>query len=812
VGLRRSFALTLVPLILGLLVARLASADARSEARGHFRRGMEAIAAGRYDEGIVELERAYELLPHPNVLYNLGRAHAEAGHLEQAIAYYTRYVQTDPSDRAETEALIQDLDAQRKRLERAREEAASKVPQAPPPAAPPPAAPPPSPSKPPEDVFAESVVTASKGAQSPLDAPSAVSIITEQDIRLSGITRIPELLRRLAGVDIMQVTGGQAEVSLRGFNQRLSNKVLVLVDGRSVYADILGATLWQTLSIGVEDIERIEVVRGPGSSMYGADAFNGVINILTRKPGDGKSGLSGAFGSGPTTHGSLWATGKDGEFSWRMSAGYDALPRWSREVPDGRVDVRLGDADQRSSARTVRFDARGSRRIGKIGTLQFGGGLSEGSLEILGIGALQDIVLPSVVATDVTTSFASEHLDARVFYNRLRGESALNAVYVGQSLLPSRLEQNIVDGELSYKGRLVLASDLKNDLRVGLAYRFKDVQWTYLDRHRVEHHYALYVHDELRIAEPLSLIADYRIDWVPFLERFQQSPRGALVFRTSTRSALRGSVATAFRKPTFLESYLSLPVQLSAPGAAQLAESSRRDNPGFRVDAERILSAEIGYLNHESDLAQIDAALFYSRVSNLIELASPRPITMADVQAAGGQDPSTGLFPVAFGGWDNQCQAYHVYGGEAGMRSNPFEGFDVYANYSLLLSQQDNTRCSPERLSRITEDQRTSRHKLNVGVQLRTKAGVDSSVDVHTLSEQNWAEQATDALRQSVSGERLRLAPYTLFNARLGYRFLGEHADVAVVGFNLLGGPHRQHPLGQLVDRRVMVQLTYRFQ
>ena len=93
-----------------------------------------------------------------------------------------------------------------------------------------------------EDVFAESIVTASKGTQSPLDAPSSTSIITEQDIRLSGITKIPELLRRLAGVDIMEVTGGQTEVSIRGFNQRLSNKTLVLVDGRSVYVDILGAT------------------------------------------------------------------------------------------------------------------------------------------------------------------------------------------------------------------------------------------------------------------------------------------------------------------------------------------------------------------------------------------------------------------------------------------------------------------------------------------------------------------------------------------------------------------------------------------
>src|SRR5205085_2136617 len=89
-----------------------------------------------------------------------------------------------------------------------------------------------------EEVFEERVVTASKAAQSPLDAPNSTSIITAQDIRLSGIHTLPELLRRLAGVDIMEVTGAHAEVSIRGFNQRLSNKVLVLVDGRSVYVDL----------------------------------------------------------------------------------------------------------------------------------------------------------------------------------------------------------------------------------------------------------------------------------------------------------------------------------------------------------------------------------------------------------------------------------------------------------------------------------------------------------------------------------------------------------------------------------------------
>lgn len=816
----------LVVLALATLLARPALADARSEARAHFKRGMDAISAGKYDDGISELEKAYQILPHPNVLYNIGRAYAESGDLEKALEYFKKYLDTNPPDSEETQATVKTLEARVRKQQAERDKAQPEpapvpvVPEKPPTPEKPAASVPAVPAKPvpaeigevrTEDVFAESVVTASKGAESPLEASSSISVITEQDIRLSGITKIPELLRRLAGVDVMEVTGGQTEVSIRGFNQRLSNKTLVLVDGRSVYIDILGATIWQTLSIGVEDIQRIEIVRGPGSSLYGADAFNGVVNIITKKPGEGKSGLAGGYGSQATTHGSLWASGRTGELAWRMAAGYDYLPRWSREVPNGRADVRTGVGDQVESSRTVRVDARGSRRFGKLGTLNFGGGLSQGSLEILGIGSLQDIVLPTFAATDVTTSFNAEHFDARIFWNRLRADSSLNVNYVGQSLLPSRIEQNIVDGELVYKAKLAITADLVNDLRVGGAYRYKDVAWSYLDHDRFEHHYALFLHDELKIAKPLSLVADYRLDWVPYLERFQQSPRGAVLVHPSKQSTIRGSVATAFRKPTFLESYLRLPIQLPVTGAGQFSDGVRRDDPSFIVNAERILSAEVGYLNQESDVFTFDTALYFNRVSGLIQLASNRPLTVADFPTAGVQDPATGLFPTGYGGWENQCQSYNVYGGEAGVRTFPTEGLDVYGNYTLNLAQQDNSGCTPEQLSRIVSDQRTSRHKINAGVQLRTKAGLDGSVDFHYVAEQVWAEQVTNFVRQEIEQQRFRLADYTLLNGRVGYRFFADQADIALMGFNILGLQHREHPYGQLLGRRVMLLFTYRF-
>ena len=825
-----------VSLVSGLLAVVLvlhappALADARTEARSHFKKGMDSINAGKYDDGIAELQKAYQLLPHPNVLYNIARAYAEAGDLDEAVTYFRKYLDGNPPDKEEAAQILKNLEARIKRQQAAAREAAQAQPPvvvpvpsldggAPDAAPPPPPPPPPKPEVPTgeigaarnEDVFAESIVTASKGTQSPVDAANSTSIITEQDIRLSGITKIPELLRRLAGVDIMEVTGGQTEVSIRGFNQRLSNKTLVLVDGRSVYIDILGATIWQALSIGVEDIQRIEVVRGPGSALYGADAFNGVINIISKKPGEGKNGITGGYGTQGATHGSLWASGRESEFAWRLAAGYDYLPRWSREVPNGRADVRTGVGDQVESARTVRIDARGTRQIGKNTTFGIGAGLAQGSLEVLGIGPLNDIVLPRFVSTDVTTYLNAEHFDARLFWNRLRADNSLNVNYIGQSVLPARAEQNVVDGELVYKLKADLAKDLVNDLRVGAAYRYKDVNWTYLDRRRIENHYGLFVHDELKVSAILALVADYRIDWVPYLARFQQSPRGAVLIHPSKQSTVRASVSSAFRKPTFLESYLALPIQLPVTGAAQISEGVRREDKSFIVNAERILSAELGYLNQESEYFVIDASFFYNRVSSLIQLSENRPVTVGDFAAAGGQDPQTGLFPVGLGGWENQCQAYNVYGGEAGLRTFPVEGLDLYGNYTFNTAQQDNSGCTAEELSRIVADQRTPAHKVNAGIQFRTKAGLDGSLDFHYVGSQVWAEQVTNFVRQSIEQQRFTVSDYTLLDARVGYRFFGNQAELSANAFNLFDVRHREHPFGQLVGRRLMAMATYRF-
>jgi iron complex outermembrane receptor protein len=157
-----------------------------------------------------------------------------------------------------------------------------------------------------EDLMNIEVTSVSKKAQRIGSTAASVFVITSEDIRRSGITILPELLRLAPGVQVARLSSGQWSIGIRGFSDEFSNKLLVLVDGRSVYNEFLSGVVWDTLNIPVDDIERIEVIRGPGAAMWGTNAVNGVINIITKSAKDTHGGLVVAGGgSEATSNGSV---------------------------------------------------------------------------------------------------------------------------------------------------------------------------------------------------------------------------------------------------------------------------------------------------------------------------------------------------------------------------------------------------------------------------------------------------------------------------------------------------------------------------
>src|SRR5260370_30113943 len=130
------------------------------------------------------------------------------------------------------------------------------------------------------------VTTTSKEPEAVWKTPAAVFVITQEDIRRSGARNIPEVLRLAPGVEVAQVGSDHWSVGIGGFGAVIASKLLVLIDGRSVYTPLFAGVYWQVEATPLEDIERIEVIRGPGGTIWGANAVNGVINIITKNAKD----------------------------------------------------------------------------------------------------------------------------------------------------------------------------------------------------------------------------------------------------------------------------------------------------------------------------------------------------------------------------------------------------------------------------------------------------------------------------------------------------------------------------------------------
>jgi iron complex outermembrane recepter protein len=175
-----------------------------------------------------------------------------------------------------------------------------------------------------EDLMNIQVTSVSKRTQKVADAAAAIFVITQEDLRRSGATSIPEALRLVPGLEVARIDENKWAIGSRGFNGRFDNKLLVLIDGRSVYTPLFSGVYWNVQDVMLEDIDRIEVIRGPGATLWGANAVNGVINIITKKAKATQGGVVTA-GGGNEERGSVAARYGDkigGDTTYRIYGKY----------------------------------------------------------------------------------------------------------------------------------------------------------------------------------------------------------------------------------------------------------------------------------------------------------------------------------------------------------------------------------------------------------------------------------------------------------------------------------------------------------
>src|SRR5713226_1840169 len=140
------------------------------------------------------------------------------------------------------------------------------------------------------------VTSVSKHPERLADAPASIFVITGEDIRRSGATRLPEALRLAPNLEVARASASSYAISARGFNNTIDNKLLVLIDGRTVYTPLFSGVFWDAQDVLLEDVERIEVISGPGATVWGSNAVAGVINVITRSASETQGGMIAAGG------------------------------------------------------------------------------------------------------------------------------------------------------------------------------------------------------------------------------------------------------------------------------------------------------------------------------------------------------------------------------------------------------------------------------------------------------------------------------------------------------------------------------------
>lgn len=809
-----------------LLLPAFAWADARVEARRHFKTGMALIADGKLDEGIGELLEAYSVRPHPNVLFNIARAYEAGGRPAEALTFYNRYLEANPPDAEKVrevaskleaqlpkkpavppsdegkkppergpqvdEATVKRLDALAERLERAVEKAEARA------EAPQPSEQKATPAAASEEDFGvpyeETVVAASRRAQATLDAPNAITVITGDEIRASGLTSLADILRRVPGAEVMTMGLGSANVSFRGFNQRIANKVLLLLDGRPEYQDFLGVTLWSVLPVGLEEIERVEVIRGPGSALYGANAMLGVVNIITRAPGTGAPAeFNGYAGNSNLVGGSFVASGGD-KVRFRASVGYQQGDKYSRDYAQGRPDVGANVDDPNLGLRTARGNLTAFYAFNKDFSVALSGGVNRTFTELYALGLLRNYYLDGIGGY-AKADFTGGPVKFRFFWNHATFAAGPQYEPLGQRSLATSVDTNVFDGEGLFQKEFTLGGT--HVVAVGLSARLKRVKWGYIGPLTDELHAAAFVQDEWRIIKPLTLIASYRIDRHPLLDKGQpgyaQSPRVSVVVRPFESHALRASFATAFRQPTFLESYMDIRTPVpSVNGASVLTQGNRALKP------EQLISFELGYRGELPRLGiTLDLTGYWNIVSDLIVLSAVNPVNPADAF-----DPVSQSFLLGRSLFSNDPQTYTARGAELGVTWNATRGLDLRASaaFQSVVANQPIAVCGP-----CTQ---APAAKVNAGFIYRTPVNLDLSADFSFVTSTTWVErEPSPSDPTQIANLQNPLGAYAVINARVAYRLFHDKVTVAVVG-SQLGPNHQEHPFGNSVNRRVFAQLT----
>jgi iron complex outermembrane receptor protein len=440
-------------------------------------------------------------------------------------------------------------------------------------------------------------------------AASAIQVITREDIRRSGASSLPEALRLASNLQVAQVDSRQWAISARGFNSTTANKLLVLIDGRTVYTPLFSGVFWDVQHVTLEDVDRIEVISGPGATLWGANAVNGVINVITKDAG-GTPGLfvSGGGGTelrgagaaryggtlGSSAHYRVYGTGFTRDPT-ALPSGQAATDDWHLAQGGARLDWHVSTAS--------RVTLQGDLYDGRIGQ-----------------ATAADIIVSggNVMAKWSRTISATSNLAAQLYYDRTHRN------------IPGTFGEDLDVYDLDVRHRARLG--IRHEVAWGVGYRLindrvaNTAALAFLPAHVARQWFTGFVQDEIAIApNRLHVTLGSKLEHNDY-SGFEIQPSARIDWTTGPSGTLWAALSRAVRTPSRIDRELFARVSPT---------SFLAGGPDFHSEEE--LAYELGYRHQQGSLA-LSVATFYSRYHGLRSLDQANPPAADTIVIANGQD------------------------------------------------------------------------------------------------------------------------------------------------------------------------------
>jgi iron complex outermembrane receptor protein len=657
------------------------------------------------------------------------------------------------------------------------------------------------------------VVTASRTEGQLVNAPAAVSVINTATIESSPTTNVGELLRAVPGMNVTQVSARDINITTRGATSTLSTSQLALVDGRSVYLDFFGMVMWDLVPANPHEIRQIEVVRGPASAVWGANAMSGVVNVITRTPrelardGGGNAVTIGFGGFNRDVTGRDDSAGTmfyvngshanvvDDKWSYKVSAGYftqDALARPIGTLPSGTPYPPFGN----TGTSQPKFDGRVDYDMSGGALFTFSGGVA-GTAGIIHSGIGPFDVDNSSRMSYATLRYSKGGRRVSFFTNILNGDAA-NLLTRGTSGLPIALgfDTRTFDVEAAD----VYAIGTRHAVSFGGNFRRNTFDITIAPDAEDRNEGGAFVQDEIFLGNQFRWVIGGRIDKFSSIDSAVFSPRTTLMYKPGADQTFRVSFNRAFRAPSLINNHLSVgiltPIDLPVVGQF-LLPTQATGNP--ELEQETLTAFELGYSGVVAPRTTASVAVYWNNTDGSIAF------TPVAFYSAASPPPGWPLPPAVVR--PNSLPSRYTYLNLGTVKDKGLElGVDTAINPSLNLFVNYSYQWMPEIEdfpvgATINDINWPAKNRFNAGVAVNFMKWL-GNFSVNYTDEAYWQ----DVLDARFAGTT---AAFTLVNAAIGYRWLNEKIITTLKLTNIANQEIQQHIFGDIVRRQVVGEVRF---